>query len=258
MNSNPLIVVVSSSNTKPKSIIKLITKHNPEESSSGVIIHRWNINTKYYTADVSFVAFPSSYERSEEFNNQVEALIIHMDTNKESGIEDLDQYMVLEKECNPDIKLLVSNYCNEETKISRTKAIEWCIKRGFEFVELYPLTTEPAEQDILTEKFGIHRIIEALHAHTWSNLVLKPQKTKKTEGELKVCQKADQADRKTANSEEKDSVLDDEFMELFSQIGMMRNSLGSLSTHQRRQCAEQMVTAFWKAIGGEEEELLDL
>lgn len=39
----PSVVVVSSSSTRPKSIIRLITKVNPEEQSGGLIVQPWNI-----------------------------------------------------------------------------------------------------------------------------------------------------------------------------------------------------------------------
>lgn len=59
-----------------------------------------------------------------------------------------------------------------------------------------------------------------------------------------------------------DSFLTDEgiddFAELFQQLNVMKDSIQSMPIAQRHQCAEQMVTAFWKAIGGDEEEIVDL
>lgn len=56
-------------------------------------------------------------------------------------------------------------------------AQEWCVKEGFELVELEPEVDEEweAEQDFI-ETNGIKRVIQALHAHIWPNLVMKGKK----------------------------------------------------------------------------------
>lgn len=49
--------------------------------------------------------------------------------------------------------------------------INWCLHKKFELVELEP--TGDLECDTEGNKYGIERIIEALHAHMWPNIVLK-------------------------------------------------------------------------------------
>lgn len=49
--------------------------------------------------------------------------------------------------------------------------LNWCVQNKFELVELDQ--TGDSESDIEGNKYGIDRIIEALHAHTWPNIVLK-------------------------------------------------------------------------------------
>ncbi|XP_066259192.1 alpha- and gamma-adaptin-binding protein p34-like isoform X1 [Euwallacea similis] len=259
MNDLPSIVVVSSSSTKPRSIIKLITKENPVEHTCGLIKQPWKIDTKYYSAFVTFLGMPGTYERSDEFNSQVEALVIHMDSNKESGLDDLKQWEKLETECDPEIKLLISNYCNDNTKITKSAATDWCLSRGFELIELYPseIPAANSEEDIIPEKFGVNRLIEALQAHTWSNLVMKKSKAMSKLNSEALKPSSDGASEGTPGLPE-DLLGEDDFTELFSHLHMMKDSLQSLPVAQRKQCAEQMVTAFWRAIGGDEEELLDL
>ncbi|KAK9875597.1 hypothetical protein WA026_009400 [Henosepilachna vigintioctopunctata] len=259
MDSKPSVLVLSSTTTKPKSLIKLITKTNSIiEEVSGIVKQNWNIVTKYYTAEINFIGLENDFERNEEFNNNVEGLIIHLDTNKSTGLGDLKIWENIENDCDADIKLLIANYCNDETKICRTKAVEWCIKRGFEFIELYPSQSDNPEQESeFQEKVGVDRIIEALHSHTWSNLDLKsPQKIKVLKNS--VSEKHEKMQK--VDNVESDNIEDslDDFTELFSQLHTMRESLSSLPANQRKQCAEQMVTAFWKAIGGDEEEVADL
>lgn len=54
------------------------------------------------------------------------------------------------------------------------------------------------------------------------------------------------------NSEEAD------FGELFSNLRAMKEHAASMPSNQRRQAAEQLVTAFWKAIGGDPSEVDDI
>lgn len=253
MNQTPSIVIVSSSNTKPMSLIKLMTRNNTiqnEKEQPEKLVYLWQIDTKYYVADVNLVAINENHVRSEEFNESVEALIVLMDSNKESGLEDLKVWESLENDCEPDIKLLVTNYCTNETKITRNQALEWCLKRGFELIELYPNKTPEnnSEDEIIKEKTGVERIIEALQAHVWSNLVMK--------------EKSADVTRTSNNLEGLGNFLTeegvDDFSELFQQLNVMKENIESMPAQQRKQCAEQVVTAFWRAIGGDEEEMLDL
>ncbi|KAJ8936956.1 hypothetical protein NQ318_015574 [Aromia moschata] len=262
----PSIVVVSCSNTKPKSLIKLITKANiPDDTENSVLVKQpWLIDTKYYTAEVNIFGLEKEYVRTEEFNKNVEALIIHMDSNKQSGLDVLTQWASIENDCNLEVKLLLSNYCTEDTKITRDSAVEWCLIHGFEFIELYPtINKSELEEEVIKEKFGVDRIIEALQTHTWSNLVMKAKpKCNKKDCSTKVIPTEEQGNTTANVGLNVDHFLTpdatDDFTELFSQLHMMKESLQSMPMSQRTQCAEQMVTAFWKAIGGEEEELLDL
>jgi len=49
--------------------------------------------------------------------------------------------------------------------------LHWCLHHKFELVELEQ--TGNSECDTEGNKYGIERIIEALHAHMWPNIVLK-------------------------------------------------------------------------------------
>jgi len=55
--------------------------------------------------------------------------------------------------------------------MSFVSVLNWCVHNKFELVELEQ--TEDLECDTEGNKYGIERIIEALHAHTWPNIVLK-------------------------------------------------------------------------------------
>jgi len=49
--------------------------------------------------------------------------------------------------------------------------LDWCLRNKFELVELQEAGDPEFDTD--GNKYGIERIIEALHAHTWPNIVLK-------------------------------------------------------------------------------------
>lgn len=119
------------------------------------------------------------------------------------------------------------------------------------------LDTEENEEDeynIINELHGTERIIEALQNHLWSNLIMKSKE--ETQSETK---------KENVPSSSIDSMItnmfkddDADFAELFQHLSMMRESVQSLSVRDRRQCAEQVVSAFWRAIGGDEEEIADI
>lgn len=49
-----------------------------------------------------------------------------------------------------------------------------------------------------------------------------------------------------------------DFGELFGQLMAMKEHAATLPTNQRKLAAEQLVTAFWKAMGGDPAEISDL
>lgn len=246
-DTKPSVLIVSSSNTKPKSLIKLITKDTnvtDDVEDKNIVSHTWKIDTKYYTANVVMHGINIDYERSETFNNSVEAMIIHMDSNKENGLQDIEKWTIIENECQPEVKILLCNYCTSDTKVTKAKAIEWCLKNGYELIEVYPQDVQVKEDDIIEEKYGAERIVEVLQAHVWPNLQMKDKDDKKAKAKSNVTENFDEGS--------------DDFTELFTQLQMMKESIQSMPMQERKQCAEQMVTAFWKAIGGDDEEIADI
>jgi len=57
----------------------------------------------------------------------------------------------------------------------------WCVKNGFELIELNPVEENSGNEDDyendFPESFGLKRLTEALKAHIWPNLVLKSKCT---------------------------------------------------------------------------------
>lgn len=256
MNSNPCIAVVSCSKAKtPNSIIELFIEHTNvnETTKENITTYSWDINTKYYTAKVDICPIKTDETLNDEFNESVEAVIVYFDSNIETGLEDVKMWNRLLEDCEPYVKLLISDICNSETKIPKSQAVEWCIKNGFELIELNPEETneELSEDDIIKETRGIERILEALQSHLWSNLIMKSKENENNQQEK----------QSTSMDAMLNGIFDDdqsEFTDLFQQLHMMRESVQSMPVRERRQCAEQVVTAFWRAIGGDEDEIADL
>lgn len=245
--NSPSVVVVSSSSTKPTSIIKLITgKSEFVVQEPNFMIQPLRLDTKYYTATIKLVGVEETSHLPPQLKKTIEALIIHFDSNKVNGLDNIKRWHSIEEDTLPEVKLLIANYCNESTKVTRLQATEWCLKRGYELIELFPAKGPPEDDcdDIIKEKVGVERIIEALGAHTWCEMEMKDHRKDSTSAEASVDL----------------SVNDglDEFADLFSQLNTMKESLKDLSVNQRKQCAEQMVTAFWRAIGGDEDEIADI
>ena len=60
------------------------------------------------------------------------------------------------------------------SEVNRLATQTWCVDNGFELVELNPEVESDSDvEDDFIETTGIKRIVQALHAHTWSNLQMK-------------------------------------------------------------------------------------
>lgn len=256
MNKPSIAVVSCGSSKTPDSIIELFTEHVTLNKTvkENISTYSWNIDTKYYTAKVDLHPVKNYSNRDEDFNESVEAVIVYFDSNTENGLDDVKMWDKLLQDCQPDVKLLISDTCNMETKIKKSIAIEWCVKNGFELIELTPVVVDNKSEDddeIIKETYGVERIIEALQSHLWSNLVMKNKEQAET------SEKQDTNMDAMLNGLHFDDDSAD-FTELFQQLHMMKESVQSMPIRERRQCAEQVVTAFWRAIGGDEDEIADI
>uniref|UniRef100_A0A803TY34 Alpha and gamma adaptin binding protein n=1 Tax=Anolis carolinensis TaxID=28377 RepID=A0A803TY34_ANOCA len=88
-----------------------------------------------------------------------------------SGLDSISSWLPLVEEWLPEVMILVCDRVSENG-VSRQKAQEWCIRHGFELVELNPEEL-PDEDDDFPESTGVKRIIQALNANVWSNVEMK-------------------------------------------------------------------------------------
>nr|CAD7414459.1 unnamed protein product [Timema poppensis] len=255
----------------------------------GIKAFPWHIDTKYYTADVNLCSVEKKTLDSEEFAVSVEAVIINFDSNINAGLNIAESWLSFLKEFEPEVQILLCDRCQENPSVgvSKVAAQEWCVDQGFELVELNPeLDAEwEAEQDFL-ETTGIQRVVQAVHSHLWPNLRMKgkPQQLSRTVQSMLNGNDLDptlstlgqdlqnlqldpvtnsnnyNANVNTAIEDRIDELLGDSggvagFSSLFEQLHNMKACVQGLPSDQRKACAEQVVMAFWHAIGGDEDEL---
>ncbi|CAK8697326.1 alpha- and gamma-adaptin-binding protein p34-like [Clavelina lepadiformis] len=268
--------------TSPVSLIKGIldveeltakSKHNFTSS------YEWKISNKYYNAAVDICMLQEKTVGNEEFANEVEALVAIFDSKKErKGLVALEAWSSYIDLWEPEIKLAVCERCSslnddESDHMSREKAQLWCLDNDFELVELDPVRDDYSE----FEDFGITRIRKALTAHMWPNMQLKSFKNhesdtsntkKQTPSENETIDSSPKTSPRRTDNEARRNVeesidallsepneFDDDFETLFQKMKVFKDSAAAMPETSRKDYAEKVVTAFWKAIGGDEDEL---
>ncbi|KAH0945839.1 hypothetical protein HN011_011509 [Eciton burchellii] len=258
----PQVLIVSTKEGKAKGIAESIgAKHSSQKDN--FVDYLWDIDNKYYTSQIlirTIERMPSKLPVE-----GISALIIYYDPQTNNIDQELEHLTFLITALTTAEILLFSCSIISDTLL-RDKVLNWCLRNKFELVELQE-TGDP-EFDTDGNKYGIERIIEALHAHTWPNMVLKD---KPGLGDtLKLNEIGEQFENIQLTRNERveklhmqhmlDGIMGDEdadFGELFDQLMAMKEHAASLPTNARRIVAEQIATAFWKAIGGDHLEIED-
>ncbi|XP_028921727.1 alpha- and gamma-adaptin-binding protein p34 [Ornithorhynchus anatinus] len=144
-------------------------------SNEGVTFYPWTLDNKYYSADINLCVVPNQFLVTSEIAESVQAFIVYFDSTLKSGLDGVSPWLPLAEEWLPEVMILVCDRVSEDG-VSRQQAQEWCIKHGFELVELNPEEL-PDEDDDFPESTGVKRIIQALNANVWSNVVMKSDRT---------------------------------------------------------------------------------
>lgn len=294
MDIKPSVVVASATNKSPKDIIKLILNVDELPCSSevdeNIQAFPWYIDTKYYTADIKLCSIDKKSLGSEQFAETVEAIVICFDSNRDDGLKEAESWLTFLKDYEPEIQILLCEKCieNPVVGISKISAQEWCVKNGFELVELDP-DKDPEweeEQDFL-ETLGIARVVQALHAHIWPNLKMKDETLPVPSAVSSMLNGVHSSDAvpsvsqnfqnlhinndQSSNAEDYDPHnIDDmvnqvqdgilrndlsDIVSLYEQMSQLRQVVVNLPSEQRKAKAEQMMIAFWNSLVGDDEEL---
>ncbi|XP_032273695.1 alpha- and gamma-adaptin-binding protein p34 isoform X1 [Halichoerus grypus] len=140
-------------------------------ADDAVRFYPWTIDNKYYSADINLCVVPNKFLITAEIAESVQAFVVYFDSTQKSGLDGVSSWLPLAEAWLPEVMILVCDrVC--ENGVNRQKAQEWCIKHGFELVELSPEEL-PEEDDDFPESTGVKRIVQALNANVWSNVVMK-------------------------------------------------------------------------------------
>jgi len=175
--ATPCALVASCTSYQPKEIIKEIVggdlpggTHVLEQIES----YPWHIDTKYYTADVRLCTTETRTFGDEDFAASVHGFILYFNTNDEGSFGQVQSWLPFLKEMEPQVQLLVCRNATANHVVPRQRVLTWCLENGFELVEMEPEEDSDDEvDDDFQETTGIKRVIQALHANPWPNLVMK-------------------------------------------------------------------------------------
>jgi len=218
-----------------------------------VTSYMWHVSTKYYKAEVMV----NILEHEEVMDNKVdfsttEAVVFYCDTTKDTldKVEDVWQKI---KESSPAVCLYVVESATDDVQngetVTRTQILDWCLSNQFELVECNEVEEEvdSDDEERYDEKSGRERIIQALKAHTWSNLKLF-EESENTEEEQESQENPLLLAAEEALGE------DPSFEDLFAQITKMKDISNNLPDAERKAYAEKVALAFYKSIGGDTED----
>ena len=139
--------------------------------------HQWKVVTKNYKADMvlKILQHKASMVDTEDFTD-TEAIVFYCDTSKDT-LENVETVWLKIKESSPAVCLLVVETATDDVKdkkeASRTQILDWCLSNQFELVECNEENDDESDsEEQFDEKAGRQRILQALKAHTWSNLEL--------------------------------------------------------------------------------------
>ncbi|RLU15065.1 hypothetical protein DMN91_012952 [Ooceraea biroi] len=264
----PQILVISTKKGKSGEIAESIGAKRSPQTDSVVVDYLWDIDNKYYTSQVLIRTVDLCVPNNLPVEG-VNALIVYHDLDTPDDPESVDRELkhlasILPALTTAEILLFCCGAISDEYLV-REKLVNWCLCNKFELVELQQ--TGDSESDTEGNKYGIERIVEALHAHIWPNIVLKDKPGTEETSKLDEIEEQFENIRLTRDPAERlqmqhmlDGIMGDEnadFGELFGQLMAMKEHAASLPTNARRRVAEQVVTAFWKAIGGDHLEIDD-
>ncbi|KAK0070252.1 alpha- and gamma-adaptin-binding protein p34 [Biomphalaria pfeifferi] len=171
----------SSEHYKPLEFVKSILKPSdlptPKVVCDEIESYEWHFETKYYDTTIQLCTTENRTIGNEDFASSVEAFVHYFDPNSITSFDGVKAWLPYLKHIEPEVQMLVCTTNKNTDVVCKRVVQEWCIQHGFELVELEPEAETDAEEDDFPETTGMARIIQALHAHTWSNLNMKNSPT---------------------------------------------------------------------------------
>lgn len=181
MEEFPSLVVLTLHDKEGEDVVRGILDvgalPSPTVVQDGIKSWLWEMENKYYTADVQVASVECPENHMQWILNSGEAVVIYFDSMQDATLESLNSVLETLGDFEPEVQLLLCDSCASEecnNGLSRLKAQQWCISNGWELIELIKVDDEDScHEDDFQESWGFQRIRQALHAHTWSNLKMK-------------------------------------------------------------------------------------
>ncbi|XP_050420944.1 uncharacterized protein LOC126833566 [Adelges cooleyi] len=271
-NQLPCVYIYSCCDDDPLKTIKSIRNEENLEidnyENEDILCNRWEINCKYYTAEVQFCTSKSLEKLSDDFIKNINAIILLFDAKKENVIDSLNRCMPLVNQSQAEVLIVLSEklveYDSSNNPNQNSKLIfDWCQKYHFELVML---EEEADEMDTV----GIERVRHALFAHYWPNL--KP-KCEITHPSTKAIIEDSVVDSQLSggmsdlkmdieDGAELDSNLfsemfegDVNFFNTFDKVQKLKQQISSMPDEERKVAAENALTECWKTFFGDDIDL---
>jgi len=261
---NPTCLLINLSDTPLDWMLSVILKKQKIASTRDPVT--WSIATKYYNAQVDLHQLTvnnilSKDEQIRQVIDNCEAVIFYL--GLATNLEDVEACWGEIHSAEPAVCLMVVDEAKEER---RTRLLDWCLTNQFELVECdEDVEEEEDEEEAIKECTGKERVGEALEAHTWSNLTLVEEGEAGSEGEEEKKDSPEKAGGLEPNLDvEIDALLegkngeigeDANFEDLFAQFASIRDRSANLNPDERKAYAERVAIAFWKSMGGSDDEI---
>ena len=92
---------------------------------------------KQIAQQISMCVVPNKFLITTEIAESGQAFVVYFDSTQKSGLDSVSSWLPLAESRLPEVMILVCDRVSENS-VNRQKAQEWCIKHGFELVELSP------------------------------------------------------------------------------------------------------------------------
>ncbi|XP_030879956.1 alpha- and gamma-adaptin-binding protein p34 isoform X2 [Leptonychotes weddellii] len=110
-------------------------------ADDAVRFYPWTIDNKYYSADINLCVVPNKFLITAEIAESVQAFVVYFDSTQKSGLDGVSSWLPLAEAWLPEVMILVCD--------------------------------RVCENDDFPESTGVKRIVQALNANVWSNVVMK-------------------------------------------------------------------------------------
>ncbi|CAH3175053.1 unnamed protein product [Porites evermanni] len=229
-------------------------------------------------------------------NMNFQSVIITFDQKEKSSFEEVASWLSYIESKDPSVLLLINSGKGELDNggVSKAEVVKWCLDNSFELINMICEEDEKdEEEDDFREKTGIDRVIEALQCAEWPNMEMRESQshrvTKVSSNDQEAVNKEDNSKQSSKNdgatknptsslaASDKpqafaqptddlellsnlasDGAENESFEELFQKLAAMKERASSLPAEERKDYAERVAIAFWRAMGGSEDEIAGL